>query len=341
MTERIPTTCPLRFDVRTAHLGADGPLAEIETRHATTHPEWSRAYEKRMMAMGSVQQQHPDNDNADAVITFNADADFSYHTHVDEVDAARYDFVTVAMQAIFKALGFNLLNAVDADNQESLFMQPVIARGTAIRYIGKTMDQLLADAQWVTEQWPFEGVSTAEVLSYGSTPAGTVGQLSVLLKSGDYEPVASLAELNTVDSLYARTSDGYVRLRTVSPAAAPQSTSYQLYDFMPQVIKFRVASAEPYNSSQTLYTVSIEMCNTEGCDYAYVEQTDSYYPQPYYTYIDVSAGRFDLLVDIRYPCTIKLYSVHEPFEEISCGVKCPACDVYRPGLHAFYIHGSW
>ena len=209
--EQIPTTYPLNIEVRIAPLAGDSTLAVVEPRYTIEDSLSSYVYTSETgRKENAVVKRHAQLDidwrvgancyieSTDAVITFNANKDFSYKTNTSTINPNKYDFISVAIQAIGKALGFYLiayydgtnLNAfsnsnlftkyvmddhqilgyqntvssidgtplyrpsvynnnyslsyfdIDATNIESSFMQPGIALGTAIRYIGEDMQKV-------------------------------------------------------------------------------------------------------------------------------------------------------------------------------------------------------
>lgn len=236
-------------------------------------------------------------------------------------------------------------------------MQPGVAKGTIIRYIGKSIDDFFDkcgwndydDAAYSRKRTP---ASTDNVIPFQNTQTGyghkTVANASdadgldeyisnlaefgqqgkfVLMQDGSWKEFDSYGELSKKED-YARTSDGYVRLKHVyysydSNGHYNGHVDYQLYDFPPQVPEASMNNYTrntEFNSPQKIRTqsrsfnavdheyldVEIGFKNTEGCKEILVEQTDSDYPVPYTYIADVNQGCFTAFMDRKYTSTFKL-----------------------------------
>ena len=203
--EKIPTTYPLSIEVRMAPLIGTGTLAMVETTylHNSEGKDIEQAFAKRRTQIGWEGYYNYYVNRVDAIITFNSNQPFDYNEDPNNVSANKYDFITVAIQAIAKALGFymtafydginlvklepasalteyvfdgytslsyqNIINngglsinyyneswplfcpntydlkyslnyfAQDSSDLETIFMQPDIVKGKAIRYIGDSV----------------------------------------------------------------------------------------------------------------------------------------------------------------------------------------------------------
>ena len=139
--EKIPTTYPLKFGVTRSNLGSANILAKVTAFSAVEDDSWYRAFEKRLMQ--SSDDFFPLDSNyfeeLDAMIEFNSNASFDYNSLADEAASDKYDFITTAIQCIFKALGFSATAVLNVNNSGNLFMQPIIAKGNAIRNIGDSV----------------------------------------------------------------------------------------------------------------------------------------------------------------------------------------------------------
>lgn len=253
----------------------------------------------------------------------------------------------------------------DPDNKETLIMQPdIISKGSAIRYIGDGMQVFFSFCGWdrsfVTgmSSSTYEGTSTDEVLPYmpinqlqtpkvaaiNNTDTDISTYLSerledgddgnyVLMKDGSWKKYNRRNDL-TDNTNYARTSDGYLRLKEVTSSFGPNgayrnvNVKHLLSDYIPQKpdvsmnsYKFsdeysvRSTSRRSYTSSMlsdgAFMDVEIGFKNTEGCTEVLVEQTDSDYPVPYFYYVDPSAGYFTALMNKDYPSDFKLTYINK------------------------------
>lgn len=121
---------------------------------------------------------------------------------------------------------------------------------------------------------------------------------------------------------YARTIDGYLRVKLVTTSVHPGFPSnrharYWLYDFLPQKPQTELVShklqASPSSANRAYgstesdgYDVTIGFKNTEGCKSIEVEQTDEDYPVPYYYTVDPSEGTFNAFVPKGVKSTLKV-----------------------------------
>ena len=387
----------------------------------------SGTYDQEEMSMAYIR------DDADATITFCPRVTnrglFSYELESNECDPGKYDFVTVALQAICKAVGFvfkgrvadgqlvplELANtytrkicadhdlgdvtlgnlsietrhpsngkdyvmpiysptvfdnkfslgyfAKDQDNAETAFMQPGVAKGSVIRYIGETMQGFFCLCNWhfgvatgMGGSTYVDSPSTSDVIAYqgqsstnGKRQAllqeipydeqGDVadyisshlesagGSRSVLMEDGTWKAFSSYGDLGTAAN-YARTSDGYLRIKevTLQPSIGGQYYNrfvrYRLYDFPPQKPEASMNGYSPSpmlaNASRRPNTIAIPTAedvfvdveigfkNTEGCKDILVEQTDADYPVPYTYFVDPNDGSFIAFMNKRYPSTFRL-----------------------------------
>ena len=153
------------------------------------------------------------------------------------------------------------------------------------------------------------------------------GGRSVLMEDGTWKAFSSYGELSTAAN-YARTSDGYLRIKevTLQPSIGGQYynrfVSYRLYDFPPQKPEASMNSYSPSpmlaNASRRPNTIAIPTAedvfvdveigfkNTEGCKDVLVEQTDADYPVPYTYFVDPNDGSFIAYMNKRYPSTFRL-----------------------------------
>ena len=109
--EQIPTIYPLNIEVRIASLLGDSTLAMVEPQFTLGSDSLENAIIKRY-AQFNAGWETGENDfinNTDAIITFNSNKSFCYNTDVDNIPSDKYDFITVAIQAIGKALGFYMM----------------------------------------------------------------------------------------------------------------------------------------------------------------------------------------------------------------------------------------
>ena len=377
--EKIPTTYPLMIGVSRANLGSSVILARVTAFSAVDNPDEYRAYEKRVMQSSDLFFPEDSDyfEQLDAMIEFNSNAPFDYNTLASEAATDKYDFITVAIQAIFKALGFSATGTLNTNNQESLFMQPIMAKGNALRYIGTAANNYIGTIAWTSDRtitvgsgpsYTFHGASTTNVTPYAGNgnrqlrpnrsetkhekiippllrdeafdfperywdsywnyrEKSGLGKY-VVLKDGSFEEYDTLTALTANEARYARTVDGFLRIKTISRATGYNNTDvrYGLYSYLPQTPDFEAGEdIVPYgstlrsttagrmrnpalpNRTNYLVEVPIEFKNTEGCDYIVAEQVDSDWPVPYYTNVDPSQGYYYAIVDTRYPSTVKLY----------------------------------
>lgn len=450
--ERIPTTLPLRIKVQVASLGSN-VLATSDPVYSDISPNWERAFEKRVLQRYNLYDIEDVQyfEKEDVVITFNYDMPFSYSTDPEQAVDDKYDFITVAIQAIGKAIGIiywayyngtrpiclknnpyavyvnsansqlssyqtaigNGWNAIiggydgtdwplycplpynpglalnyfapDTSNSETQFMQPVISKGTAIRHIGRSLDDLLRRCNWFYDY----GVSTGSIYNeptveilpsevdsvipyagnnaslpnrydaagkhisrdgthedsllalqyfYSSCKERSGTGRSVLLKDGSFRDFDSLSELLPSDTTYARSTDGFLRLKTNTIEENGNSSTltvkYQLYRFPPQKPDFGFNRTETSNSTNRAAVlrnsrgrvsrngnriedeyvdIALGIKNLEGCTQVLVEQTDSDWPYPYTYYLEqdeILAGEFMTQVNRPYPSTFKLYYIN-------------------------------
>lgn len=251
----------------------------------------------------------------------------------------------------------------DPNNIETIFMQPGIAKGSVIRYIGSSMIDFWGYCGWsrpIATGGSDESINeafTGNVIAYQgssrnnsitSLPAMQIYEYSeddidnyitehreacgegsfVLLKDGTWKQYHTYNELTPSNTEYARTSDGFLRLKRVSVEYGIGGKyynyiiNYQLYDFPPQkpeaALESYAASVygiETYNkyklnrsymADDEFVDVIIGFKNTEGCKNIIVDQTDSDYPIPFNYKVDPNAGCFTAFMNKKYPSTFKL-----------------------------------
>lgn len=244
-------------------------------------------------------------------------------------------------------------------------MQPdIISKGSAIRYIGDGMQVFFSFCGWDRDfvtgmsSSTYEGTSTDDVLPYMpinqlQTPEVTAvndtdtdistylserkedgnDRRYILMKYGSWKKYNRRNDL-TDNTNYARTSDGYLRLKEVTSSYGPNgayrnvNVKHLLSDYIPQKpdasmnsykisdeYSVRSTCRRSYPSSTlsdgTFMDVEIGFKNTEGCTEVLVEQTDSDYPVPYFYYADPSAGYFTALMNKDYPSDFKLTYINK------------------------------
>jgi len=433
--EKIPTTFPIKLSVKFSNISNSQCLATVNVINSDTYSGYDKVYDKRF---GQIKHfwNCPSieyiRDEPDAIITFTSRKVFDYNINGSEIADGKYDFVTVAIQAIGKAVGFmctathtdeqsfemltpcnhftsvilsndatknyqyatsdnafikqwKLHSPADFDNRfslsyfqkdpsntETLFMQPGIAKGSVIRYIGKSIDDFFDKCGWndyeiatsisgssskiitpaSTEHViPFQGTQTNNVPKkvpsmiysedselvdyiYNMAELGTEGNF-ILMKDGSWKKFDNYGDFSEKEN-YARTSDGYVRLKHVYYSYGPSGPSgyynayadYQLYDFPPQVPEASMNSytrSTEFNSPQKIkeqslsfnatdneyLDVEIGFKNTEGCEAILVEQTNSNYQVPFTYFVDVNQGYFTAFMNRKYTSTFKLTYYNE------------------------------
>lgn len=430
--EKIPTTFPIKLQVRISNIVNPQCLATVNFVTSDSEYFYDRIYEKRYYQNYNITSGvslEYFRDQPDAVITFTSRKVFDYNINGSEITSNKYDFVTVAIQAIGKALGF-ICNAAasnqslemvqpvnkftsallsndvsynyqlatsgnayigknevtstkwylyspstfdsrfslnyyreDISNMETLFMQPGVAKGSVIRYIGKGIDDFFSYCAWdrpVATSMNSEsviGASTKDVIAYQGQLAQSralmptyvaevytdnddnvnaymwdrleMGETSnyVLMSDGSWRMYNNLSELAENED-YARTSDGYLRLKIVTKTSGAsgryhnKTATYRLYKYPPQKpmaamngftksdYSFSRQSRRQYiqsmQSDDDFVDVEIGFKNVEGCKRIIVEQTDSDYPVPYTYYVDVESGCFIAYMNKKYSSTFKL-----------------------------------
>lgn len=264
----------------------------------------------------------------------------------------------------------------DPSNEETLFMQPGIAKGSVIRYIGKSADDFFDMCGWndypiatgigssglpeitpasTGDVIPFQGSQKSNTVQkvpaksqsdenelqeyiYNMAELGAAGNF-VLMKDGSWKEYYDYRDFSENEN-YARTSDGYVRLKHVyytygiNYQYTNAHAEFGLYSFPPQKPEASMNSytrSTEFNAMQrsprknTIVTradddeyldVEIGFKNTEGCTEILVEQTDSDYPVPYTYFVDVNAGCFTAYMNRKYPSTFRLTYYNEAGENI-------------------------
>lgn len=262
--------------------------------------------------------------------------------------------------------GISLNYFADSDDRETAIMQYGISKGSSIRYIGQSIRDFFSFCGWdrpiVTgmSNTDIEEANTSNVLKYQSaengnalsnTPVcsqtlfsaddkyydvaamqecGSAGTY-VLLKDGSWKAFDNLTDL-TENTLFARTVDGYLRLKEVSVSLGPGGNyrnyhiTYKLYDYLPQMPNAELNNVEDVNDANSAATkistiendedefveVEIGIKNLEGTTEVLVEQTDSDYPVPFcYMVEDLNEGKFTAFMNKLYPSTFKLTYINQ------------------------------
>lgn len=263
--------------------------------------------------------------------------------------------------------GISLNYFTDSSNQETAIMQYGIPKGAYIRYIGSAIQDFFSFCEWnrpvitggdnlniqtsnTKNVIKFQGISkTAQTSDESTYMKNQISKLSetetfasymsakqevsdpgtyVLLKDGSWEKYERLTNLSNNEK-YARSADGYLRLKEVSTQLGlggqyyNHNVKYQLYDYLPQkpeaTLNSYTASTDfaAYNNLKRTYSavsdddifidVEIGIKNIEGTTQVMVEQTDSDYPYPYtYAVEKPSDGKFIAYMNQKYPSTFKL-----------------------------------
>lgn len=261
----------------------------------------------------------------------------------------------------------------DPENNETLFMQPdVISKGSAVRYIGEGMQAFFSYCGWdrpiatgmsstlytdgsTDDIIPYQTITkskttrdfvkkveqdeTIETYLFDRQEEGTQGNY-VLLKNGKWEKYENLSDLNENEE-YARTSDGFLRLKHIAYSYGPGGPSggyanlniaYKLYDYIPQRpqasmngFKQSEYTLSTINNSRRVgaakanteyFDVEIGFQNVEGCTEVKVEQTDEDYPVPFFYYVDPAIGYFTAFMCKDYTSTFKLTYINKNGETI-------------------------
>lgn len=255
--------------------------------------------------------------------------------------------------------GISLNYFAESDNTETAIMQYGISKGSYIRYIGKSINDFFSFCGWdrpivtgIGGGYNIETANTNNVINYQGinstyskqriisrttqydnfnvyldsiSEVGKEGDF-VLLKNGTWRQFSDLKDLTDNDN-YARTADGYLRLKTVSKSWGPGHqyynwhVTYKLYDYIPQK---PIAAIQNYSISpnallnnrrdftktiidDVFLDVEIGYKNIEGTDHILVEQIDADYPIPYTYMIDnPHSGSFIAYMNQKYPSTFKL-----------------------------------
>lgn len=264
----------------------------------------------------------------------------------------------------------------DSKNLETLIMQPGISKGTAIRYIGEGIRDFFSFCGWDRDivvgmgssnyhsastdniipfqksptknnksiQEPTKSIEDEDIYSYMSdkTEDGSDG-VYLLLKDGSWLQISDFPGLGyfNIDpnrnEEYARTSDGYLRLKLIKNIYGPGgysnlTVSYHLYDYFPQkpkssfnnyiVSEFKNIQMKrrSYNTSlqeeDEFLDVEIGFQNTEGCTSILVEQTDADYDIPYTYFVDPKKGYFIAYMNKKYASIFKLTYINKNGETI-------------------------
>lgn len=113
MEERMPTIYPLNIKVQIANFRDNQCLAMVEPIPIQNQWYDDRAYYKRSSHFDPAytgEYLEPTLDffkGTDAVIKFSANQPFDYNLNPETIQTNKYDFITVALQALIKAVGFS------------------------------------------------------------------------------------------------------------------------------------------------------------------------------------------------------------------------------------------
>lgn len=257
--------------------------------------------------------------------------------------------------------------AINRNDRETLLMQPgVLSKGSVIRYLGDEpwaeffsfcgWDRAIATGTSNAETI-VEAASTGDVIPYNSNSVESsaaycvsetddhnkktvesylnnlrefyeVGTF-VLLNDGTWEKCNDKLSDLKEDGDYARTIDGYLRIKQCKTKYRGQGwrnfnyAIYRLADYIPQkpissVIGYHKAAENaipahrtPAMNNPTYYDVVIGFKNTEGCEEIEVEQIDDDYPIPYYYYVDPKDGKFTATISKDVKSTFKLSYINK------------------------------
>lgn len=142
--EQMPTTFPINITVKTSSLADANTLAIVQPQYSSLVDGKERAYLKRQAQFGTYYwndwadfQNEPD-----AIITFNNKIPYSYNTDAFQIEQDKYDFITVAIQAIGKALGFYF----QANYEEDYLVLQENANSYSKHVVGLLQEKKYSDA---------------------------------------------------------------------------------------------------------------------------------------------------------------------------------------------------
>ena len=258
------------------------------------------------------------------------------------------------------------LNYLDASNSgECSIMRYGIPKGAYTRNIGTFLPDFFSFCGWdrpivtgISNSYRVTSASTDDVIEFQGIVSSNINSANticlsstnedflsymqgrieimdegdyVLLKDGSWQRFTDLQSLSN-NSLYARTADGYLRLKKIRKVPGVGSydnwkIDYQMYDFIPQVPSASLNTVWPISdysvsnrsqrdvqllSDDEFVEAEIGFKNIEGTSYIIVEQTDSDYPVPYNFVIeDLSSGCFLTLMNKNYPSIFTLTYVND------------------------------
>lgn len=354
--ENIPTTFPINITVKFGTLQNPQCLAYVEPTVGLLESDayssqcFSNVYFKRKSQIDDQMLDYATctveqfRDAPDATITFSTRQPFDYTINSTAVPVNKYDFVTVALQAIGKALGF-LTNTAIVGNNQLIRLEPrneftsVILGNDGVQNYKKAVSGTAV----IAYQKPVTTVNAPQIKQVSETDEtlefyrrdceerGGDGH-QVLLKNGRWRMydgnLRSIVEENNDD--YARTSDGYLRIKHIYHTSVGEflvmHVEYGLYDYIPQNPKssfnsytigtynIQRASRRPYNtfSAEDEYIdTEIGFQQIEGCKKILVEQTDADYPVPYTYFVEPEQGYFIAYMNKRYASTFKLTYIND------------------------------
>ena len=265
--------------------------------------------------------------------------------------------------------GISLNYFVDSPDKETAIMQYGLSKGSYIRYIGNSIQDFFSFCDWdrpiatgfeglyvynANKQnvIPFQGNTkdnqSHEIFLSNTTISSPQNKESyssyiysireieengsyVLLQDGSWQSFNYLEDLNNNDK-YARTVDGYLRLKIISTSYGPGNNyknwnvEYKLYDYLPQnptggINRILKPQSDSKRNNHRGYSntdedefvdVEIGIKNLEGTTSVLVEQTDSDYPEPFsYVIENISEGKFMANMNRRYPSTFKLTYINK------------------------------
>lgn len=160
--EKIPTTYPIKLSVRFASMQNPQCLAIVNVNYSDQNGEYDKVYEKRYGQIRDWQYSSIEylRDDPDAVITFTSKKVFDYSINGNEISPDKYDFVTVAIQAIGKAVGFVCTaNYIDDGKFEkgspcNKFTSNILYSDAEGNYQRVTSDNLYIRGRQSSESWP-------------------------------------------------------------------------------------------------------------------------------------------------------------------------------------------
>lgn len=212
--ECIPTTCPLKLKVEFSNAMPENALAVVYSKQAegmfgrygdnTFDKVYAKRYEQIYNTTGFSDEAEGLDfylDSEDATILFSSKANFNYSIDTEDLKSDEYDFVTVAEQAIIKAVGFyisahlsdNNLNVSYPANQYSLVV--LNDEGFKNYQWATSGNAYLQKDKWLLESQPpyrpgitlnyldeSNGDDTA-IMQYGISPGSYIRNIGTFMKT--------------------------------------------------------------------------------------------------------------------------------------------------------------